>query len=270
MGWRKFYHPDYSFTVIRRKVADEVLDTVEELGDLLLTSGQSYLRGWNQKEKATGYRSALYRLHKAGLIARRPRDGGAPVLQITPRGAERRDACLRPTRYWNRKWDGRWYVLMYDVPEKQRPYRDSLRAFLERLRLGCLQNSVWITPWDIRPEFADLSSAAAVHNYAYLFVMETVLGRDPVELAQSAWPFYELHEKQQWYLTVYTENLAKLKEGGATSSELLDLARSETNAYSISMQDDPLLPRILWPSDYLGEQVFVLHRQLIQEVRARL
>ena len=53
---------------------------------------------------------------------------------------------LRPEKFWNRKWDGIWYVLAYDVPEPQRSYRESLRRFLQRLRMGGLQGSGWVSP----------------------------------------------------------------------------------------------------------------------------
>ena len=48
--------------------------------------------------------------------------------------------------------------------------------------------------------------------------------------------------------------------------------RAETaiEAYRQVMWLDPLLPRALWPDGYLGPEVYALHRQLMDAIRARL
>lgn len=57
------------------------------------------------------------------------------------------------------RWDGRWRVLVFDVPEKKRRERDVLRAMLRRLGFRYLQRSVWVYPFDCA-EVVDLLRAA--------------------------------------------------------------------------------------------------------------
>ena len=51
-----------------------------------------------------------------------------------------------------RKWDGRWRMIIFDVPEKKRRYRDYLRQMLKTLGFKELQKSTWVTPYPI-PDF---------------------------------------------------------------------------------------------------------------------
>ncbi|MBI4022823.1 hypothetical protein HY375_01515 [Candidatus Berkelbacteria bacterium] len=51
-----------------------------------------------------------------------------------------------------KRWDGRWRVVIWDVPEKRREDRDRLRATLTRLGFVHIQHSAWICPWPCRDE----------------------------------------------------------------------------------------------------------------------
>jgi DNA-binding transcriptional regulator PaaX len=47
-----------------------------------------------------------------------------------------------------KKWDKRWRMIVFDVPEKYRKSRDKLRATLRSLGFVQLQGSVWVYPYD--------------------------------------------------------------------------------------------------------------------------
>ncbi len=269
MDWANFHHPDLSPTVLRRRAADEFLDLVDALGEVLVTQGRSATNGWNYPSQ-TAYHSALYRLKKRGLIADRPQGGKSPRLKLTPDGRARRPEAFRPERHWNRKWSGRWYVLSYDIPESERPYRAAVRGFLRQMRMGCLHGSVWVSPVDIRPEFEDLVQAGGLGNYAFLFEARTVLGQLPREVVEASWDFEALRDLQADYCRTSQENIQRLQSVSWTPEQLCELTRRELAAYLRVMRDDPLLPRALWPSDYCGPDVYACHRTIIKEIRAQL
>lgn len=50
------------------------------------------------------------------------------------------------------KWDGYWRMIIFDVPEKKRKYRDYLRQMLKTLGFKELQKSIWVIPYPI-PDF---------------------------------------------------------------------------------------------------------------------
>ena len=45
------------------------------------------------------------------------------------------------------KWDGRWRMLIFDIPEKKRPLREKIRFTLFSIGFIRLQDSVWIYPY---------------------------------------------------------------------------------------------------------------------------
>ncbi len=48
----------------------------------------------------------------------------------------------------NKKWDGKWRVLIFDIPESRRFDRDNIRRALVSIGFMRLQDSVWIYPYN--------------------------------------------------------------------------------------------------------------------------
>jgi DNA-binding transcriptional regulator PaaX len=159
---------------------------------------------------------------------------------------------------------------MYDVPESSRQYRDVLRGFLKKQRLGCLQKSIYITPNDIRPEFADLKDAIEVDQYAYLFESRTVLGLDPMMVVKDAWNWRAINGAHAWFNATFEKKLIEVKHDLLDRAALQTLAREEMAAYATVMENDPLLPEALLPQDYLGGAVLNLHRSIIETIAGKL
>ena len=48
------------------------------------------------------------------------------------------------------RWDKKWRVVVFDIPEKKKPAREALRRELKKLGFVELQKSVWIFPYDCK------------------------------------------------------------------------------------------------------------------------
>ena len=103
-----------------------------------------FLDRWNYHT----LRDAFNQARRVGLIKRSGR-GRRTLPEITQAGRKRLEALL-PSYHTKRVWDGRLYLITYDIPEKRRKDRDVLRSFIQQLGMGMLQESVWITPYDPR------------------------------------------------------------------------------------------------------------------------
>lgn len=267
MEW--FYHPDFCPRIAVRRAAEELFDLSVGMIELVLSRGRAGLVVPSMTRPGEiRYRMAQHRLRKAGFIAYRRKRGQPPVFRLTPTGERKVPDLLRPERRWNRKWSGRWQMLIYDVPETERAYRNHLRLFLKSMRMGRLQNSVWITPDDVRPEFADLMEAAAANDYAMLVEARTVLGNKGGHVARIAWDFDRLAGGHAWYLKAVDAVLRKAADQPPTHEQAWTIVREDLNAYRAVMCDDPLLPRALWPDGYRGPEVAAAHRRLVKEVWA--
>lgn len=233
---------------------------MKDVGDILVTNGRSLL--WNHSYPSqTAFNMAMTRLRKSGLVVQYKDDAQLPRLELTDAGRESLPQYHNPMKQWDTKWRGIWYVLIFDVPESERHYRDNLRRFLKRIHMGCLQKSVWVTPRDIRPEYDDLEQAANVHAVSYLFEAKTVLQMDTMEIVENAWDFDRLLELHERYLSVYQKNL-KLLDADHVNDALMLLLNQEAEAYVQCMQRDPLLPSPLLPRNYLGKKVYQLHSSI--------
>jgi phenylacetic acid degradation operon negative regulatory protein len=232
--------------------------------DLLATRGKS-LTWTSSFPSPVAYRVALHRLRQAGLVARVD-SKHKPIIKLTSKAYETLPDVFRPDRVWKKKWNGIWYIVLYDVPQTDAAYRQTLRTFLKRMRMGCFQKSVWITPKDIRPMYDDLVKAAGLRDYAILFEARTVLGQPSRELVYQAWDMDALREGQKWYCQVFGDNLERIRSAPITRTRLEQFAREEMSAYVTVMDRDPLLPGALLPPNYLGRDVYKLHRRILRAV----
>lgn len=250
-------------------MGEELLDLFACYLQIVATRGRSLT--WSYAfPKRDNYRAAAYRLRKQGLVISERRGQHSVAIAVSQDTDDRLSPVHRPDRFWRRKWNGFWYLLVYDVPEKDRRYRDELRRFLTRKRMGCLQKSVWVSPYDIRPAYADLVEAAAVDRYAHLFQSRTVLGSDPQSVVLSSWNMDGLREAHAWFIRICGRNLESVRMGDLGRGALETMAREEMTAYVTVMQGDPLLPESLHPASYLGREAFAVHCKLVHEIAKRL
>lgn len=238
------------------------MDALAWYGDFLLARGRT---GWRRQSyrSRTGYWNAVHRLRRQGIVAYRRRGARDPVLRVDP-VHPRDQAVHNPEAFWNRRWNGHWHVLVYDIPERNRGYRDHLRRILLLNRCGCLQGSVWISVQDLRPLFADLDQAAGLGGMAHLFESRTVLGHDPLTLVREAWDFDRLHTLHQRYRQDIQAAIAVLQEPTTRDEQLAGLAHREAAAFRTLIECDPMLPSALHPPGYAGRAILQLHRQFIR------
>ena len=79
-----------------------------------------------------------------------------------------------------------------------------------------------------------------------------------------------MQDLQADYCKTTAANLDRLRSGPGQPEQCIALARRDLSAFLRVMRDDPLLPRPLWPKDYLGPEVVRLHRELAGELHRRL
>ncbi len=56
-------------------------------------------------------------------------------------------------------WDGKWRIMMFDIPEDNRPLRDAVRRQIKLLGMIQLQKSVWAHKYECLQQFRSLVDA---------------------------------------------------------------------------------------------------------------
>ncbi|MDP2655012.1 MAG: CRISPR-associated endonuclease Cas2 [bacterium] len=94
-------------------------------------------------------KTALGRLKAKGLVTFEERDG-TRYARITEKGKQmlEMESLRDKSTHKQKKWDGRWRVVLFDIPERRRGIRNRLRVFMQEYGFVRLQDSVWIYPYD--------------------------------------------------------------------------------------------------------------------------
>jgi len=71
--------------------------------------------------------------------------------------------------------DGKWIMLMFDIPENKKHLRDKLRRYILSLGYKMLQKSVWVCPFDVLKETKDILRLKSLDPYARIFLIEKVV-----------------------------------------------------------------------------------------------
>lgn len=111
------------------------------------------------------------RLVRRGLLTYK--DG---FLKITNRGeSELRRMKIRNTKLSKpKKWDERWRVLIFDIPEKKRSLREKVRNTLIDIGFLKLQDSVWIYPYECEDLVILLKADLKIGKDLLYLVVESV------------------------------------------------------------------------------------------------
>ena len=72
-------------------------------------------------------------------------------------------------------WDGLWHLIIFDIPEKDRVFRDSLRRKLRNIGFYQLQKSVFFYPYDCRKEIQFLADIHHAAGYVRYLVAQQVM-----------------------------------------------------------------------------------------------
>ncbi len=96
--------------------------------------------------------SVSKKLVRKGWVEIRETDKGKQVI-ITEKGKKQALVYdLEKLKVKSGSWDGQWRMIFFDIEELQRRKRDELRKYLKQLGLMQMQESVWISPWEVRDE----------------------------------------------------------------------------------------------------------------------
>jgi hypothetical protein len=70
------------------------------------------------------------------------------------------------------RWDGRWRLVMFDIPERFKVGRNAVTIELKRLGMFQLQRSVWVYPFDCQDQIGMLSQLYGVDQFMVYMVVD--------------------------------------------------------------------------------------------------
>src|SRR3989344_5681063 len=68
--------------------------------------------------------------------------------------------------------DGKWVMLIFDLPQQHKKARGLLRSILHNLNYKMFQQSVWVTPYDVSDKTERLLQLYSLDQYVKIFLIE--------------------------------------------------------------------------------------------------
>ena len=127
-----------------------------------------------QKYNSQQLSQAIYYLKKRKFIKIEKLDSGEIRIKLTERGRRRKMQYDLERMQIPRQvsWDGKWRMLMFDIPESQRNLRGNLTDKLKRLGFAQFQKSVWLYPYPCENEIDFITEYFSIAEYVNLITVK--------------------------------------------------------------------------------------------------
>lgn len=222
-------------------------DAFEEIKDpfSIQETGYRNIYGWVPRRwQKHHFQRAVGRLLKTGDIEKTTRSG-EPIIRMTSQGRGKWVREFPLFELSQKPWDNLWRIVSFDIPEKLKSRRNSLREKIERLGMGKLQESLYISPFDFAVDLQEFVEDHGLADFVDVFEARHTFGEDSKSLAWRVWNLERLEKKYSELLDLFEEK----QTPGSEDRNNLQLKFEEI------ILDDPLLPKELLPENWVGERV---------------
>jgi len=116
-------------------------------------------------------RSTASRLNQKGLVVFKDHH-----YSLTPAG-EKMLKKWQMSRYQikqPRKWDKKWRVIIFDIPEKKKKIRERVRQILLAANFQRLQDSVWVHPYDCEDIIGLMKTDLSIGKHLLYLIVDQI------------------------------------------------------------------------------------------------
>lgn len=198
------------------------------------------------------------------IESRRDATSGQRVIRLTEKGLAAGRVGSDPEPRWHRSWDGKWRVILFDLPEVERESRRALRQKLRASGFGCLQRSAWISPDPLHDLALEMRSLAV--NAANLVLLDATPcgGESSTDMVCAAWDFKRIDEAWKT-LDAHLDASADFSKTIKKES-LARWAVKERNLLRHCFLLDPFLPKELLATNYQGMRIWQRRRHILSQL----
>lgn len=233
-------------------------DIFEEIKDPfgIAAANAKEIYGWVPRRfrRSNFSRMVLNRI-KTGEIEKRVK-GDDVYLRLTSAGKNRVVRDFPVLNFQNKRWDGKWRVVIFDIKEINKYLRNRLRDKLRELGFGMLQESVWITPHDIGKDMREFLEEKKLGAMVFVLEVENILVGNRDILIRKIWDLSFLEES---YLEILNRVDVILSDRTKLDTAYFKKKREERvqkirEKYLQILLIDPCLPKELLPENWAGEK----------------
>lgn len=71
-------------------------------------------------------------------------------------------------------WDGKWRIVILDIPESRKNERDAIRYLLKKAGFVCVKNSMWISPFQFEYFIENIKKDLSLSNEIMIIVTDKI------------------------------------------------------------------------------------------------
>jgi len=211
-------------------------------------------------------RAGLHRMKKAGLIVGIKGENRKVSYKLSEKGMLRLlEGTRRVYEKVRRRWDNKWRIVVYNIPENNRELRDKLRRELKWLGFGMLAQSTWISPNPIEDTLKNfINDHYGSSNGIQVDIFVANYLGEPKGLVEKCWNLSEVEQAYRAFLEKWTgvlEKVSSLKNNEAFVTRILLV-----HEYRKFLNIDPDLPEDLLPPNWIGYTAYDLFMKLREEL----
>lgn len=150
---------EQSLKFVALDILEKTIDGYIRLEDFLYNT-HIYAKGYDRPLKKSSLSQAVNRLKKQGMIEEVKLDHQI-LLKLTQIGKD----YLELEEIRVEDWDGKWRVVIFDIPEQKRIVRNLFRRNLKRWGFKQLQKSVWISKRGVYDKLVDYTKELKIEKW---------------------------------------------------------------------------------------------------------
>jgi len=213
-------------------------------------------------------RVTLSRMARKGWLTRR-KEGRRAQYSLTPRGwALLKQGEQRIFEPLFTDWDGLWHLVVYSLPEKKRHQRRLLRQWLIWLGFGQLTFNTWISAHNRRAEVKNVCRELSVQDSVATFSAMHLGPSLDQDLVRRCWDLTKLESQYREFINRFEPEYQECQSNGSLPAEACFVRRFWlTHSFQSFPRNDPNLPTVLLPPDWIGfkgRQLFEAYRRLLE------
>ncbi|PIS39221.1 MAG: hypothetical protein COT33_03145 [Candidatus Nealsonbacteria bacterium CG08_land_8_20_14_0_20_38_20] len=133
---------------------------------------------WKKYSRKRVY-DTFYKLEKKGLIKIEKKNHQI-YISLTKEGKKRAGMFQIDSLEIKKpkKWDRKWRILIFDIAQLKKLYREAFRGKLKELGFYQLQKSVWVHPFDCGPEIDLLKDFFGLSQKEIRLIIAENIGED--------------------------------------------------------------------------------------------
>jgi DNA-binding transcriptional regulator PaaX len=135
----------------------------------------SVAKEWKEIDRRI-LKRAIKKLYESKLIKEKENPDGSVTLVLTDKGKQKaltydldKMEIKKP-----KQWDGKWRVVLFDIPEKIKKTREAIRIHFKNLGFYEFQKSVFVHPYDCKDEIDYLIEFYDIRKFVRFIIADSI------------------------------------------------------------------------------------------------